>query len=63
MIYEEDRICALCGEKITSPNDWYIENDEGEAAHDECLRNLEFWEMVRWMGHPLQRAGAKRIAG
>lgn len=43
--FETDYICSICGECIQK-GDEYLENDDGEMAHWECInygmRMLEF---------------------
>jgi len=41
--------CSICDEGIYNGED-YVENLDGEYAHYDCLTDLSYCAMIKWLG-------------
>lgn len=41
--------CSICGEGIYTDEE-YVENSDNNIAHYDCLTDLSFYSMIKWLG-------------
>lgn len=45
------RLCSVCGEGICAGEE-YVENDEGEAIHYDCIYSIK--DLLLWLGYKVK---------
>ena len=41
--------CSICGDGIYVDEE-YVENSDNKYAHYDCLTDLSFYSMIKWLG-------------